>query len=110
MQFLVAFLAENQKLGCDQNFNKDCIKNFLGEDIVNSRLVQDSKIPPDISENFENPLSIEELDISAEQGNRSASGKDGLSNCFITKYWDYLRIPLHRYSTYMLPYQRETDP
>jgi hypothetical protein len=88
-----------QKPGCDQNFNEDCIENFLGEDIVNSRLVQDSKIPPDISENFENPLSIEELDISAAQGNRSASGKDGISNCFIKKYWDYLRIPLHRYAT-----------
>jgi hypothetical protein len=58
-----------QKPGCDQNFNEDCIENFLGEEIVNSRLVQDSKIPPDISENFENPLSIEELDISAKQGN-----------------------------------------
>ncbi len=88
-----------QKPICDNNFNEDCIENFLGEDIINSRLVQDSKIPPDISENFEEPLSIEELDISAAQGNRSASGKDGISNCFIKKYWDYLRIPLHRYTT-----------
>jgi hypothetical protein len=83
----------------DSTFNDNCIEDFLGEEILNSRLVLDSKIPPDISENFENPLSIEELDKSANQGNRSASGRDGLSNCFIKKYWDYLRVPLHRYAT-----------
>ena len=24
---------------------------------------------------------------------------DGLSNCFIKKYWEFLRLPLHRYTT-----------
>jgi hypothetical protein len=70
---------------CDRVFNDTCIEDFLGEEILNSRLVQDSKIPVDISENFENPLTIDELDKSADQGNRSASGRDGLSNCFIKK-------------------------
>jgi hypothetical protein len=84
---------------CDSVFSDTCIEDFLGEEILNSRLVQDSKIPVDISDNFENPLTIEELDKSAEQGNRSASGRDGLSNCFIKKYWEYLRVPLHRYTT-----------
>jgi hypothetical protein len=74
-----------KKPECDFNFNEDCIENFLGDEIVNSRLVQDSKIPPEISENFERPLTIEELDTSAEQGNHSASSKDGLSNCFFKK-------------------------
>jgi hypothetical protein len=85
--------------GCDSVFSDTCFKDFLGEEILNSRLVQDSKIPVDISDNFENPLTIEELDKSAEQGNHSASGRDGLSNCFIKKYWEYLRVPLHRYTT-----------
>jgi hypothetical protein len=84
---------------CDLEFNENCIEEFLGEEIINSRLVLDSKIPADLSENFEQHLSLEELDKSAAQGNCSASGRDGLSNCFIKKYWDYLRIPLHRYST-----------
>jgi hypothetical protein len=56
---------------CDRVFSDTCIEDFLGEEILNSRLVQDSKIPVDISDNFENPLTIEELDKSAEQGNRS---------------------------------------
>jgi hypothetical protein len=82
----------------DQNFNENCIQEFLGEDILNSRLVQDSIIPAKLSNEFESALSLQELDISAAEGNRSASGMDGLSNCFIKRYWDLLRIPLHRYA------------
>jgi hypothetical protein len=37
----------------DSTFNDNCIEDFLGEEILNSRLVLDSKVPPDISENFE---------------------------------------------------------
>jgi hypothetical protein len=84
---------------CDLDFTENCIEEFLGEEILNTRLVMDSRIPADLSESFEQHLSLEELDKSAAQGNRSASGRDGLSNCFIKKYWDYLRISLHRYST-----------
>jgi exonuclease III len=83
----------------DLDFNENCIREFLGEDIVNSRLVQDSKIPEQLSREFESPLTLHELDISAGKGNRSASGMDGLSNCFIKRFWEFLRIPLHRYST-----------
>ena len=85
---------------CDVNFNENCINEFLGEEIIQSRLVQDSIIPEQLARDFELPISLEELDISAEQGNKSASGMDGLSNCFIKKYWDLLRVPLHRYATY----------
>jgi hypothetical protein len=83
----------------DLDFNENCIREFLGEDIVNSRLVQDSKIPEQLSREFESPLTLHELDISAGEGNRSASGMDGLSNCFIKRFWEFLRIPLYRYST-----------
>jgi hypothetical protein len=49
---------------------------------------------------LETTLSLAELDISANQGNKSASGMDGLSNCFIKRYWEFLRVPLHRYSVF----------
>jgi hypothetical protein len=83
----------------DSDFNENCIREFLGEDIVNSRLAQDSIIPAQLSLEFEAPLTLHELDISAGEGNRSASGMDGLSNCFIKRFWELLRIPLHRYAT-----------
>jgi hypothetical protein len=82
----------------DLNFNENCIRDFLGEEIVNSRLVQDSIIPAQLSNEFETELSLNELDISAAEGNRSASGMDGLSNCFIKRFWEFLRIPLFRYA------------
>jgi hypothetical protein len=83
---------------CDVNCNENCINEFLGEEIIQSRLVQDSIIPEQLAREFELPISLVELDILAEQGNKSASGMDRLSNCFIKKYWDLLRIPLHRYA------------
>jgi hypothetical protein len=82
----------------DLNFNENCIRDFLGEEIVNSRLVQDSIIPAQLSNEFETELSLNDLDISAAEGNRSASGMDGLSNCFIKRFWEFLRIPLFRYA------------
>ncbi len=73
----------------DRNFNENCIHEFLGEDIVNLRLVQDSIIPPELRQELESPITVEELDLSVAQGNKSASGMDGLSNCFIKKYWEF---------------------
>jgi hypothetical protein len=82
----------------DINFNENCIDDFLGEEICNSRLVKDSKVPPNLRQELESNLTLHKLDISANQGNKSACGMDGISNCFIKRYWDLLRIPLHRYS------------
>jgi hypothetical protein len=84
----------------DENFNENCIQEFLGEEIVNSRLVQDSIIPGYLSQEFELPISLHELDISAGEGNLSASGMDGISNCFIKRYLEFLRLPLYRYVIY----------
>jgi hypothetical protein len=53
-----------------------CIEEFLGQDILSSSLVKDSIIPPDLREELEPQFTIEELDASAQQGNRSASGMD----------------------------------
>jgi hypothetical protein len=84
----------------DENYNENCIRDFLGEDIFNSQLVQDSRIPEALSRDFERNLSIDELDTSAMQGNNSAAGMDGINNAFIKKYWTLLRKPLHKYSDF----------
>jgi hypothetical protein len=89
-----------RKPACEDNINRDSISNFLGEEICNSRLVQDSKIPENVKLELEEPLSLQELDLSASQGNRSAAGMNGINNCFIKKFWHYLRTPLHRYVTF----------
>jgi hypothetical protein len=68
---------------CEDTINGDSIKNFLGKEICNSRLVQDSKVPENIKRDLEEPITIQELDLSASQGNRSAAGMDGINNCFI---------------------------
>jgi hypothetical protein len=86
-----------------------CIENFLGAEILNSRLVRDSKIPADKAAELERDITIEELDISVLQGNRSAAGMDGLSNCFIKRYWKYFRTPLHRYLLKCLQVSKLTD-
>jgi hypothetical protein len=59
--------------------------------------VRDSKLSEQKSAELEQAITIEELDISAMQGNKSAAGMDGLSNCFIKRFWALLRVPLHRY-------------
>ncbi len=84
----------------DNHIRDDCIRTFLGEEICNSRLVRDSIIPDQKAQEFEEFISIEELDESASQGNRSAAGMDGINNCFMKKFWHMLRIPLHRYTTF----------
>jgi len=55
------------------------------------------KIPAELAAQLELPLTIDELDKSIAQANKSACGMDGLSNCFIKKYWHFFRTPLHRY-------------
>jgi hypothetical protein len=58
---------------------------------------------------MERDVTLEELDVSALQGNRSAAGMDGLSNCFIKRYWTYFRVPLHRYLRRCFDISRLTD-
>jgi hypothetical protein len=82
----------------DANYNVNCIEEFLGDEICNSQLVRDSKIPANLAQEFERNLTIEELDASAMQGNNSAAGMDGINNAFIKKYWTLLRKPLFKYS------------
>jgi hypothetical protein len=79
----------------------NCIENFLGEEILGSPIVQNSKLTVTERETLDLPLTIDELDISMEKCNiRSAPGIDGLSNAFIKKYWRLLRTPLFNYATH----------
>ncbi len=75
----------------------NCIENFLGDDICRNPITINSKIPADLAARLDTPITIAELDASVLQANKSACGMDGLSNCFIKKYWQFFRTPLHRY-------------
>jgi hypothetical protein len=100
-RYIVDFYANLYKKAEDEPENlQGCIEQFLGLDICNSKIVRESKIPRNLSRELDLPISLTELDESVKQGNKSAAGMDGLSNCFIKKFWHYLRIPVHRYTTY----------
>jgi hypothetical protein len=75
----------------------NCIEEFLGNDICNNPITLSRKIPEVLKAQLERPISIDELDKSVAQANKSACGMDGLSNCFIKKYWHFFRTPLLRY-------------
>jgi len=79
-----------------------CIERFLGQDICANPIVTNSKIPADIRDRLDAPLTIFELDVSISEANKSASGMDGMSNCFIKKFWRFFRVPLHRYARCVL--------
>jgi exonuclease III len=51
-----------QKPACDETFNPNCIREFLGQEILNSGLVRDSIISEATAARLEAPLSIEDAD------------------------------------------------
>jgi hypothetical protein len=91
-----------------ENFD-NCIENFLGQNICNHPITTSRKNPADLAAHLDLPISIEELDKSISQGNKSACGMDGLSNCFIKKYWHFFRTPLHKYLATVLE-KKELTP
>jgi hypothetical protein len=100
-KYIVNFYANLYKKAEDEPENlQGCIEQFLGAEICNSKIVRESKIPRNLSRELDLPISLNELDESVKQGNKSAAGMDGLSNCFIKKFWHFLRVPVHRYATY----------
>jgi hypothetical protein len=108
--FVRNFYADLYKIPAGQQPAGDgCIEEFLGPLICSSKIVGDSKLTEAKRLELEHAVTIEELDISASQGNKSSAGMDGLSNCFIKKFWPLLRKPLHRYLTECLRKGRLTD-
>jgi hypothetical protein len=78
-----------------------CIEAFLGTEISNSNIVLNSKLSGSEKLELDAPLTAAELDKSAEKCNpNSAPGADGISNTFIKKYWNLIRIPLLNYAVF----------
>jgi hypothetical protein len=102
-KYIVDFYANLYKKAEDEPENlQGCIEQFLGAEICNSKIVRESKIPRNLSRELDLPISITELDESVKQGNKSAAGMDGLSNCFIKNFRNFLRLPVHRYATFCI--------
>jgi hypothetical protein len=77
------------------------VENFLGDDVVNSPLVQNSLLTEDESSWLDRPLTLAELDLSAKKGKiRSAPGADGFSNRIISACWKFFRYPLYKYAIF----------
>jgi hypothetical protein len=82
------------------NFEQ-CIENFLGADICNHPVVQNSKLSLGERDELDRPLTISELDESLKQCNlKSAAGCDGYSNRLIKLCWQHLRFPLFNYANF----------
>ncbi len=102
-QFIRQFYANIYRKDPDEPANLEgCIERFLGHEICTNLIVTNSKISADIRERLELPLTIHELDVFISEANKSASGMDGMSNCFKKKYWRFFRVPLHRYASCVL--------
>ena len=77
------------------------IERFLGNEIVNSVVVRNSKLTPEEVNNMESLISLEELDKSLKEGNsKSAPGVDGFGMPIIKKIWSYVRQPLQKYANH----------
>ncbi len=83
----------------DERINyENCIEDFLGAEVLNNPIVQNSFLTETEIASLDRPLSIDELDKSIEKANmKSAPGVDGLSNKFIRRYWLFFRTALYRY-------------
>jgi hypothetical protein len=61
-------------------------------------LVLNSKLSADEAHSLDSPISLQELDTAAEEGDvRTAAGADGVSNAFVKKFWSFFRKPLYDY-------------
>ena len=110
-EFIVSFYEDlYKKPGNGPPSYDNIVENFLGEEIVNSDLVQNSLLTDQERENMETPLQVTELDKAVEEGNpRSAPGVDGFGMPLIKKCWKFLRLPLLRYSEHCFETGNLTD-
>ena len=101
-EFIVKYYENLYKLPADQDNNlTGCIEEFLGEDILASPLTKSMKISRETATFLDRDISIFELDKAANETKlRTASGPDGISNCFIKKFWHLLRTPLTKYANF----------
>ena len=79
------------------------IHDFLGEEIVQHPVVQNSILKDEEKRNLDLDLGILELDKSLDESNtKSAPGPDGFSYKFITAFWKNFRLPLFECAKYGL--------
>ena len=77
----------------------NAIEEFLGNEICAHPIVTNSKISAADQQRLEQSITLQELDLAAEESKtRTACGPDGVNNAFIKKFWHMLRIPLHKYA------------
>ncbi len=75
------------------------IENFLGPEILQNQVVQDSKLSVEEKDILETPLTMEELNKALDGANgNSAPGIDGINTKFIKKFWYIFNNPLLRYA------------
>ncbi len=80
-----------------ENFS-GCIERFLGNNVLASPMVRNSKLTETEKIDLDSPLTIQELDKSVEQSNlKSAPGIDWISGHFLKEFWPYIRHPLFNY-------------
>jgi hypothetical protein len=88
-----------EKPSGERNDFNGCIEEFLGPDIVQNRIVLNSKLTEKERNVLELPLTIEEIDKSMDKANmRSAPEVDGISNWLLKRYWQYFRVGIHHYA------------
>ncbi len=72
------------------------IMKYLSE--IDKRVVKSRMLTKEEMESIEQELSITEMDNAVKQLNKnSAGGVDGFTQRFVNKFWNWLRLPLHRY-------------
>ena len=87
-----------------------CIEEFLGPEICNHPLIQNSKLTEAEKITLDLPLTIDELDKSLEKANfKSAAGVDGMSNLFLKKFWQFFRTGVFNYALFCFDRGRLTD-
>jgi hypothetical protein len=74
------------------------ITNFLG-DVVHHPDIRGSKLTDAEKADLDRPLTLRELDNSIKKAKKNTSpGIDGISNRFISRFWEFYRVPLFKYA------------
>jgi hypothetical protein len=78
------------------------IENLLG-DCRGVSEVENSKISDEEKRTLDRDIGIHELDAAIDKSKKNGSpGIDSFNYAFIKKFWDGLRVPLHKYSRAVL--------
>ena len=100
-KFITDYYKQIYKKDPDVSNNPQTIEEFLGPEILAKPHVINSKVPQNLAENFEQALSLYELDQSINECNTHTSpGTNGVNFAFLKKFWNLLRTPLKQYADY----------